>query len=92
MRNLINMLKKKENAFSLGRVLIFLFGMEILILVPFVVIYDMIKNVGTTAVVCLIAFLIFFAVMFCALIWDKTVGAKIDRQSVSIDVKDGENK
>lgn len=92
MQKLLNMLKKRENAFSLGRVLVFLFGIEILVLVPFMVVYDMIKNAGATAVVSLIAFLIFFAVLFCALIYNKTVDAKIDKQSVGISVKDGEQK
>lgn len=66
---------------SLGRVLVFLFGIEILIMTPYIL-YVGKENAPFTM------FLIFFAGLFCALIYNKTVDSKI----LNITVKDGDNK
>lgn len=87
------MLIKPNGAVSLGRVLVFLFGLEILVLMPFIVIYNTIKKPdSTTALIAAIAYLAFFTILFCALIYNKTIDAKIDRQGFTIGVKDGEQK
>ena len=82
MRKLFSMLCKQNGAMSLGRVLIFLFGLEILAIIPIITIW---RNFSFWI------FLVFFFVLFLSVIYSKTVDAKIEKDSLSVNVKDGEN-
>ena len=83
MKRLCTMLLKPNGAMSLGRVLVFLFGLEVLLLTPYVV-YIGKENAPY------VAFLIFFAGLFCALIYNKVVDAKAG--AFGLGVKEGEQK
>lgn len=81
MSKLFSMLQKPNGAMSLGRVLVFLFGLEVLVLTPYVI-YVGKENAPY------VAFLVFFAFLFCALIYNKQVDGKF----LSISAKDGDTK
>lgn len=81
MHKLFSMLQKPDGAMSLGRVLVFLFGLEALILTPYVV-YVGKENAPY------VAFLVFFAFLFCALIYNK----KVDGKFLSISARDDDVK
>lgn len=73
------MLRKPNGAMGLGRVLIFLFGLEILAIVPYITIFQGFP---------FSLFLAFFALLFLLVIYSKSVDAKIDGRAVSLSVKD----
>lgn len=81
MNKLLETLKKPNGAMSLGRVLVFLFGAEVLILTPYTIVIGK-ENAP------FVAFLVFFAFLFCALIYNKVVDSKY----LSISAKEGEKK
>lgn len=81
MDKLLQTLKKANGAMSLGRVLVFLFGLEILILTPYILIVGK-ENAP------FVAFLVFFGFLFTALIFNKVVDSKY----LSISIKDGDKK
>ena len=83
MKTLISMLRKPNGAMGLGRVLIFLFGLEILAIVPYITIFKGFE---------FWIFLAFFTLLFLLVIYSKNVDAKIDGRAVSISVKDEVNK
>lgn len=65
----IKILQREDGAMSLGRVLIFVFGAEIAVIAPYILV--MCKTSPE-----FVAFLVFFAFLFCALIWKKKVDSK----------------
>lgn len=81
MGKLLETLKKPSGAMSLGRVLVFLFGLEVLLLTPYIMIVGK-ENAP------FVAFLVFFAFLFTALIFNKVVDSKY----LSISVKDDDKK
>lgn len=81
MDKIIETLRKPSGAMSLGRVLVFLFGLEALLLTPYILI------VGKENAV-YVVFLVFFAFLFCALIFNKVVDSKY----ISISTKEGDKK
>ena len=78
---LLSVLRKPTGAMSLGRVLIFLFGAEILVITPWVVFVGK-ENAPY------VAFLVFFLVLFLSVIYSKIVDSKY----LSFSVKDGDDK
>lgn len=78
---ILTTLRKPTGAMSLGRVLIFLFGTEILVLTPYVVFVGK-ENAPY------VAFLVFFLVLFLSVIYSKIVDSKY----LSISLKDGGTK
>lgn len=81
MNKLLETLKKPTGAMSLGRVLVFLFGIEVLILTPYILVVGK-ENAP------FVAFLVFFGFLFTALIFNKMVDSKY----LSITIKDGDKK
>lgn len=77
MGKILETLKKQNGAMSLGRVMVFLFGLEILILTPWVLVVGK-ENAP------FVAFLVFFAVLFAALIFNKVVDSKF----LTVEVKE----
>jgi len=73
----LDILKKPNGAMGLGRVLIFLFGLELLVLTPWIVITgkDNSPYVATW---------IFFLILFLAVVYSKV----LDSKYLSISVKD----
>jgi len=74
---ILEILKKPNGAMGLGRVLIFLFGLELLVLTPWIVITgkDNSPYVATW---------IFFLILFLAVVYSKV----LDSKYLSISVKD----
>lgn len=79
MKKIFAMLCKPSGAMSLGKALIFLFGLEILVMIPYITI---IQGFPFSL------FLAFFFLLFIVVVYSKTVDAKIDGRAVSVTVKD----
>lgn len=65
----LKILQREDGAMSLGRVLVFVFGVEIAAVAPYLLI--MCKASPE-----FVAFLIFFSFLFCSLIYNKKVDSK----------------
>lgn len=78
MKSLFSALRKPNGAIGLGKVLIFLFGLEILAIVPYITLF-----LGFE----FWQFLVFFGVLFLLVVYSKSVDAKIDGRAVSLSVK-----
>ena len=81
IEKLLSTLRKPTGAIGLGRVLIFLFGAEILVMTPYVIFVGK-ENAPY------VAFLVFFLVLFLSVIYSKIVDSKY----LSISLKDGDDK